>query len=101
MSKELTVNIIEFKLVDDVNEGVFLEAAEKVSNNFLKKQKGFVSRELLKSKDKWVDIIRWSSAKDAEDSNNNFMSQPDCISCAKLIDGASIKVMQLEQMKDC
>ncbi|MCZ7362749.1 MAG: hypothetical protein O8C58_05380, partial [Candidatus Methanoperedens sp.] len=61
MNENLTIEIVEFKSLKGTDEKVFLEASDTMMKD-LKKQSGFINRELLKSEDdQWIDIVHWRS----------------------------------------
>lgn len=66
-SSGVTVEWAPFEVADGVSEETLLQASERVHNEFLVKQKGFIKRELLKGdNDLWVDVVYWASKEDAQ-----------------------------------
>lgn len=57
---------ISFKLKKGVSEADFLLASEKCHNDVLSKQKGFISWEVLRDGDTWVDLVKWETIEDAK-----------------------------------
>lgn len=99
MNENLTIEIVEFKLLKGPDEKVFLEASDTMMKD-LKKQSGFINRELLKSEDdQWIDIVHWRSLADAELAAKNVMSIPSCLKFFKMIDEATLKMMHLRQVR--
>jgi len=85
-----TIMYISFKLVKGASIPDFLIASEKLNNEYMSKQKGYISWKQLVEKDMWVDLITWESMEDAQrilDSSNptelakKFYSFINCNSC--------------------
>ena len=56
---------ISYKLIEGASVPDFLLASEKVHNEILSKQKGFLSWKVLVDGDTWVDLVTWETADDA------------------------------------
>ena len=56
---------ITYKLKENVSVEDFLLASEKCNNEVLSRQKGFISWEVLRDGDMWVDLIKWETMADA------------------------------------
>ena len=67
---------ISFKLKKDVSEEQFLRASEKCHNEVLSKQKGFISWEVLRDGDTWVDLVRWETPEDAKNGETAGAANP-------------------------
>lgn len=67
---------ISYKLKENVSEEDFLFASEKCHNEVLSKQKGFISWEVLRDGDTWVDLIKWETADDAKKSETAGANNP-------------------------
>lgn len=57
---------ISYKLKKNASVEDFLIASEKCNSEVLSKQKGFISWEVLRDGDTWVDLVRWETAEDAK-----------------------------------
>ncbi len=67
------VEVVTFKLVENVSEGQFLESAHAV-NSFLDKSDGFVRRHLSVAEDGvWTDHIEWQSMEQAKSASEKLM----------------------------
>lgn len=64
MSK--AVWFISYKLKKDASIEDFLVASKKCNDEVLSKQKGYISWELLRDGDTWIDLVKWESAEDAK-----------------------------------
>lgn len=64
------IEIINFKVKDNISQQQLLNASEKVTRN-LEKYNGFIKRTLTQNSEKpnkWVDIIEWKSLDEAHES---------------------------------
>jgi hypothetical protein len=94
------IEISQFRLAKGVDEQSFLKGANAVQETFLKKQNGFIERELLKDENgQWVDILHWKTRADAERAAKEAMNNPVAAEFFQKMDPASIKMMHLEQMR--
>ena len=81
---------ISYKLVKGASEEEFLLASEKLNNEYMSKQKGYISWKQLKEDDTWVDMVTFETMDDAKsvEQNNNpnelalnfysFINLPTC-----------------------
>lgn len=100
MDKSLIVEIAQFKLAKGVEEQGFLREADAVQKNFLKKQSGFIERELLKSGDGlWIDILHWNTMEEAQRASEAMLKDPACAEFIKKIDPASITMLHVKQVR--
>ena len=86
------LEMVSFRLADDVLEEHFLAAAE-ASNGALITLPGFLGRRLVKTGEgEWLDIAEWRDAASARAAGDAFpqLSQAQ-VFCA-MIDASSIKV---------
>jgi len=56
---------ISYKLKKDASVSEFLVAQEECNNEVLSKKKGFVSWQVLRNGDTWVDLCTWETMEDA------------------------------------
>ncbi len=74
------------ELADGVDEDTLLQASENFQDNFVSKQKGFISRQLLKGQDgKWVDLVFWEGKENVEQLLKNEESSTVCHEFFKLM----------------
>lgn len=64
MSK--AVWFISYKLKKGVSIEKFLAASEKCNKEVLSKQKGFISWEVLRDGDTWIDLVHWETLEDGK-----------------------------------
>jgi len=55
-----------YKLKEGASISEFLAAVEEVKNEYISKQKGFISYKLLVDGDKWADLTTFESLDDAK-----------------------------------
>jgi heme-degrading monooxygenase HmoA len=100
VNKGLIVELAQFKLADGVDEQSFLRAADAVQEDFLRKQDGYIDRELLKGEDnQWLDILHWSSLEEAQQASEAMLQAPSAAGFMQAIDPTSVKMMHLETVK--
>lgn len=84
------VLFISFNLIEGASVSDFLLAAERLNNEYMSKQKGFISWKQLVDDGTWVDLITWETMDDAKrvlesdgsgDSAEKFYSFIDLESC--------------------
>ena len=85
-----------FKLKKGVAASEFLLASDKFNNEFLSKQKGYISYKVLKKGDTWYDFLVWESEENvsaaaeayksyAEKTSNHYISFIDEESQSELL----------------
>jgi len=84
------VMFITFNLVEGASIPDFLLAAEKLNNEYMSKQKGFISWKQLVEDETWADLLTWETMDDAKrvlESNSpnplaetfySFLDMPSC-----------------------
>lgn len=96
----MVIELAQFKAKLGVSDAQVLAASQEAHDGFLAKQKGYVSRELLKSSEgEWVDIVHWETMEDAQAAMNSFMVHQSTKKFGEVIDPSSIKMMHLEVAK--
>jgi len=67
---------ISYKLKKNAVEDDFLLASEKCHNEVLSKQKGFISWDVLRDGDIWIDLVKWETAEDAKNGETAGANNP-------------------------
>ena len=67
---------ITFKLVEGASVADFLAASEKVHNEVISKQKGYISWKVLVDGDTWADLVTWETIEDAKNAETAGESNP-------------------------
>jgi hypothetical protein len=65
------VVFISFKLLKGASVPDFLLAAEKLNNEYMSKQKGYISWKQLNKDDTWVDLLTFETIEDAKKIEKN------------------------------
>ena len=68
--------LISFKLKKGVSEEDFLFASKKCHDEVLSKQKGFISWEVFREGDTWVDLVKWETIEDAKNGETAGAGNP-------------------------
>jgi hypothetical protein len=67
---------ISYELKKDVSTEEFLIASKKCYDEVLSRQKGFISWEVLRDGDTWVDLVKWETAEDAKKGETAGANNP-------------------------
>ena len=67
---------ISYKLKKGASIEDFLLASKKCNNEVLSKQKGFISWEVLRDGETWVDLVKWETAEDAKNAETAGSENP-------------------------
>jgi len=67
---------VSFKLKKSASVPDFLQAAEKLNNEFISKQKGYISWKQMNDKETWADMITFETVEDLENFKK-VSSTPD------------------------
>jgi len=82
---------ISYKLVEGASVPDFLIALEKVHDEILSKQKGFISWKVLVDGDTWVDLVTWETSDDAKNAETAGETNPIAHKFYSYIDMESCK----------
>lgn len=94
-----TIELVQFRLRDGVDEGTFL-AAVADTQVAISRLPGFLSRELLKGDDGlWVDLVHWCSAAEAHAAAEAFSTMPEVSAFASMIDETAMTMLHLGQVR--
>ncbi|MCL2599729.1 MAG: hypothetical protein FWD88_00900 [Treponema sp.] len=80
------VELPSFTLKEGVSEADFLLAHEKLNRDFMAKQEGYVSHELLRDGGKWFDLAVWESMEAKEKAFKDIYGNAAAIEYIALID---------------
>jgi hypothetical protein len=77
-----------FRLADGAAEDALLEASETLQREFLRHQRGFLRRELLRGADgQWVDLVYWADQASADGIVEAVRTSPVCQAYLQLMIG--------------
>jgi len=62
---------ISYKLKKGASVADFLAASKKCCDEVLSRKKGFISWEVLRDGDTWVDFVKWETMEDAKNAEND------------------------------
>ena len=71
-----TTWIVSYKLKENASIEDFLKASKKCHDEIFVKQKGFISWEVLRDGDTWIDLMKWESAEDAQRAQTEANANP-------------------------
>ena len=86
------VMYITYKLAKDVPTQEFLLASEKVKDEFMSKQKGYISWKVLADGDTWADLLTWETKEDAGNAMAAGGANADNQKFFALLDPESVKM---------
>ena len=87
----------KFKLRTGVTDETFLAAETKIRAGQIRKQPGFLGRDVGKGDDgSWYAVIRWETMENAAAWTPIFMKDPDGQAFASLLDFASMRQERVE-----
>ena len=70
-------DIISYQLSKNTSQEKLLQVAQKVVNNWMKKQEGFIKWEIHTNSDgSYSDIVYWRSKEDAKKSEGDMGNNP-------------------------
>jgi len=85
---------ISYKLVEGADVQEFLLASKKCHDDSLSKNKGFISWDVLRDGDTWVDFVTFESMEDAnnaEGDDNEAGKHPSALAFYSFIDPNTLK----------
>lgn len=101
-TKNQIVEFAQFRLAEGVDESTLFAASDALQEGFLKQQKGFIKRELVKLEDgTWADILYWENRESVEHALHEAPTNPAALAYFQLMaqDEASSNMMLLSVAK--
>jgi hypothetical protein len=91
------LELVVFKLATGVSREQFLGTVDPVSS-WVSRQPGFISRELCHDAegDRWIDVIWWSTMRDAQAAAELAMTSESCAPMLRSIDMESTLMLHGE-----
>lgn len=87
--RAMTIEWAPFTLVEGATEEQLLRASEDLQVEFLARQPGFVSRELLRrSEREWCDLVHWENEAAAHAAMTRVAESPVCLRYFRLMAAA-------------
>ncbi|HMU92599.1 MAG TPA: hypothetical protein PKJ84_15285 [Anaerolineales bacterium] len=99
------IELASFRLADGASEATLIAASDAMQEGFLKSQKGFIKRDLVKGADgQWADVVYWDSQESVDAAMQEAMNNPACFKYFELMTGVnhedvSAGVMHLSVLK--
>jgi len=93
---EQVVELVLFKLRENVDTKEFMEASRKFEEQFLKKQTGLIERKLIFSKDTWGDLAVWDSIEAAKAIESAMPESKEANMYNSFIEMSSIEMKHFE-----
>lgn len=94
----VTIEFAKGKII--VSEEEYLKTSQRVHDNFISKQKGFKSWEILKDNGGlYIDLLHWKTLKDAQKAAKLFMEHPIAEDFMKCFDMESLSMQHFEVIK--
>lgn len=82
-----------FRAKAEVSEEQLIAACQKMENEFLRGEEGFIQHSLLKGDHgSWADVVFTKSKTDAERICKNFMGNSACLEYLQLIEEGSVNL---------
>ena len=92
--------LISYKLKKGASVQDFLIATEKLNNEIVSKEKGYISWKQLNDGDTWVDLMTWETLEDAKNFENGEDRGPLAMDFYSFINFNSIKSQHYTIEKD-
>lgn len=95
-----TLEIVTFRLKPGAEAG--FAANNRIVNDWLARQPGFISRHLGKREDgSWVDVVRWQGMEQAQAAADRIMAEIGDSEAARAIDPASVDMNHATVAASC
>lgn len=71
-------DIIHYQLAENTSEQHLLKVAQKIIDDWMKQQPGFISWEIHKNEDSsYTDIVSWENKSDAKNAEKEMINIPN------------------------
>lgn len=90
------VELASFELASGIEVEDFLVVSTFFQMEFVEKQPGFISRNLIKRGNRWSDLVVWQDMKSAENVSKAMGSSLDAKDYGRMIAPESVKVEHYE-----
>jgi len=84
--------IVSYKLKEDSCVDAFLLASKNCYDEIFSKQKGFISWEVLRDGETWIDLMKWETEEDAKDGQSKANEDPIAHAYFEFVDMSSAKL---------
>lgn len=84
--KNQVIEFAPFQLAEGVDESTLFTASDVLQEGFLKQQKGFIKRDLVKIEDgKWADVLYWENRESVEHALKEAPNNPAALGYFQLM----------------
>ena len=98
MKKSLVIELYEFSPIEGIDEESLLKAIQKAQSRFFRKQDGFISAELLRTQDKWINISYWNTKEEAEQAQKDFLDHSSHLPFVQMVSPISERRIYLKRI---
>ena len=85
------VMFVSFKLVEGASVQDFIAAAKRTNDEFISKQKGYISWKQLRDGEQWADLLFWETMDDARNAAVASCADPSACDFGAFIDQESVR----------
>lgn len=89
MRTKPAIEFYEFSPIEGITDEALLKAVKKAQYSFFRKQKGFISCEILKSDKNWISISYWSDIEEARKALDEFLNHSSCLPFVQMVSPSS------------
>lgn len=97
MKKNTTIELYEFSPIEGISDEALLKAVKKAQYSFFRKQKGFISCEILKSGRNWISVSYWSDVEEARKALDKFLNHSSCLPFVQMICPSSERRLYMQR----
>jgi hypothetical protein len=93
------IEVLKFRLLNDVNEEAFLETNSNFQQHFVYQQAGLVRRTVARGLDgEWASLTWWRSMKDARHSALEALTSPIAVAFTSQLEPSSITTEYFKEL---
>lgn len=93
------VEIVTFTLKEGVSVADFVPVDKAVEDQHVRRQPGFVSREVAASGRDWLVIVRWATAAAAQASMDSFATAPAAARFLDMLDLSTMRMTRYDRLR--
>jgi heme-degrading monooxygenase HmoA len=101
MYERIVTEVVEFEIVEGLEEDKFLKIVDFLEVEFHSKQKGFIDTEIMKGREErsYIMIQHWKTMNDCKAVVQKMMNEPLTESFRNSINPKSVKIVFSEQIQ--
>jgi len=84
--------IVSYQLNEEASAEDFLVASQKCYEEIFIKQKGFISWDVLRDGETWIDLLKWETIEDAKNGQTKANENPIAHDYFEFINMSSVKL---------